>query len=155
MDHPTELNKHWALQENACCKFRDGLLQAFGIDVGKDNMTVHPQTFCNTCYSKMQQRICEEQSRPITSALKAQEWTPHTDGECGVRSLFASQQKGGRPRSEGKNREKPSRDTPQQMSTAIHHQAPPSWRVSQPLEPSQFLPPGSNISLAALHVNVW
>ena len=96
----------------------------------------------------MRQQIGEE--RPVHSALKVQEWTPHTDGECGVCSLFASQRKGGRPRSEGKNRGRPGIDSPQQTITEIHQRAPPSWRVSQPLSPSRFLPPGANISLADL-----
>lgn len=83
-------------------------------------------------------------------ALKVQQWTVHTDGECGICSLLASQQKGGPPRSEGKNRGRPSSDSPQQLISAIHRQAPPSWKVSQPLEQFRFLPPASNISLADL-----
>ena len=145
MDHQTQLNKHCRVcavlfktkqYKSPCSKYRDGLLQAFGVDVNKDCTTVHPPIFCNTCYAKMQ----TYKTRPTASALKVQQWTPHTDGECGICDVFTNQSKGGCPKRERKNRGRPSADSYQQLICTIHQQAPPNWKVSLPLNLSRFLP---------------
>ncbi len=156
--HLEQLERHCRLcakvfgkqQYKYCCSnFKALLLEAFKVDVAEDQPDTHPPSFCHTCYTKARQYTKGE--KHVLSALRIQEWSPHTEGsDCQVCALFVRQQRGGRPKKERKNRGRPGHSSNQILADNISQQAPPSWKASQQLAPSRFLPPASNVSLQDL-----
>ncbi len=53
-----------------------------------------------------------------------------------------------------KNRGRPDQNSSRVLAAKILQQAPPSWKVSQPLAPSRFLPPASSLSLEDLQCSI-
>ena len=162
--HEVQLNKHCRIcgrlfklkqYKYQCAKFSQDLMAAYNVNIENDSPMVHPSVFCNTCYTKMRQH--ENSSTPVHSSLDVMAWLPHTEGgDCHVCQHFTSQRKGGRPKSERKNRGRPtgSDGSNRALATAIQHRAPPSWKASQPLLLSRFLPPAASISLKDLQCPV-
>ena len=69
----------------SCHKFTPDLLSTFGVDTSKDSPTIHPDSFCNSCYPVLKRA---EKARlagvPYHHSTKPMEWTAHGDG-CLVR----------------------------------------------------------------------
>ncbi len=110
-------------------------------------MGAHPPSFCNTCYVKAKKYTVG--GKHVLSAVTVHQWSPHTATDCSACNLFANQLRGGRPKKGRKNRGRPDNSSSQILAD-ISERAPPSWRASQPLVLSRFLPPASSISLRDL-----
>ncbi len=121
-----------------CTKAHSLLLEAFGVVASKDEVGTHPSSFCNTCYAKAKKYTVG--GKHVLSAVTVHEWSPHTATDCSACDLFANQLRGGRPKKGRKNRGRLDNSSSQILAD-ISERAPPSWRASQPLVLSRFLPP--------------
>ena len=102
-------------------------MTVFGIDVLKDDQSIHPEDFCHKCRNIMYNSIKRaEESRQYTPRLvQFDGWVSHTDDECGVCSHIASVQRGG-----AKKKSKGGRPAEGGCQSVIRHImsiAPPSF----------------------------
>ena len=74
----------------ACLEHKKDLLETFSIDVVLDTPDIHPQKFCNSCYSAcMRQSTSASKGFPYQHAIDVFRWEPHQDHECMVCSTVA------------------------------------------------------------------
>ena len=156
--HEAELQRHCRVcakpfstneYQHPCSENKD-ILEVLGINIAQDTPEVHPTMFCHLCYSKAQR----SKKKWVNSSLEVHEWTKHPhskDAICETCEFFMRQKKGGRPTRASKNRGRPKHDSNRYIAEAIRSNAPPNWRVSEPLELSRFLPPAANVSLQDMH----
>ena len=90
-------------QRFSACKNHRKELLAFGIDIEKDSVDVHPEIICQAC----QQPIirCEASKRkqlPYRPLQKEFQWAEYSNDECITCSIFAEYAKGGRMASQSK-----------------------------------------------------
>ncbi len=156
--HQQQLSQHCRVCAHAikakaykypCNKYSKELGTAFGVKVGGDCPEVHPTCFCNTCYVKMRQ-YNSASGGCINSALVPYNWQEHSATDCLTCDMFNWHTKAGRPRKTRKNRGRPGKNSNKGVIESLHQSAPPTWKVSEPLSLSRFLPPAANVSLTDL-----
>ena len=96
--HQEFLEKHWRIcskllrrSKFGCQKYSKALLH-FGVDVVSDDISIHPEYFCNTCRLTVKRM---NNSAGKTTTRVPTEWLPHNDVFCNVCDV---QSKGGRPK---------------------------------------------------------
>ena len=77
-----------------CLNHKDRILQLYKIDVGTDDVSVHPTNFCVRCHLAMH-RFTKRQGASVLVPL-CREWMPHSEN-CNICSSCQQQKKGGRP----------------------------------------------------------
>ncbi len=124
------------------------LLEAFGVDSSKTRRELILP--CSATLATRRQRSSYTVGgKHVLSAVTVHQWSPHTATDCSACNLFANQLRGGRPKKGCKNWGRLDNSSSQILAD-ISERAPPSWRASQPLVLSRFLPPASSISLRDL-----
>ena len=103
------------------------LMTVFGIDVLKDDQSIHPENFCHKCRNITYNTINRaEEGRQYTPRLvRFDGWVSHTNDECSVCSHIASVQRGG-----AKKKSKGGRPAEGGCQSVIRHImsiAPPSF----------------------------
>ncbi|XP_062518565.1 V(D)J recombination-activating protein 1-like [Corticium candelabrum] len=85
-----------------CLNHKDRILQLYKIDVGTDDVSVHPTNFCVCCHLAMH-RFTKRQGASVLVPL-CREWMPHSEN-CNTCSSCQQQKKGERlPKTVKKNR---------------------------------------------------
>ena len=77
------------------------LLLKLGVNVMADQPDVHPTHFCHSCRTKASHHL-----ETTTSSITPFDWKPH-NSNCTACIFFQKQKKGGRPKKQRKNRERP------------------------------------------------
>lgn len=65
-----------------CALHSEKLLNVFGVDVTKDDTTIHPLQFCNGCYAVAKQATARGPTYRHTVVVY--NWTPHTEEGCEI-----------------------------------------------------------------------
>ena len=144
-------------QPYECKTYSTQLHEAFGIPIGDDNASIHPPSFCTSCFAIM--RHHEKRLRSgchYYCTLTPIQWLPHTDDHCATCSAHDTQAKGGQPSKKGKHRGRPPKSgvAPSTGSSALIHQVRLKMASSihprdvPKLLPSQFLPPPPPVQLS-------
>lgn len=140
-----------------CKAFSMQLQEAFGIEIDEDDGSIHPPSFCTSCFASM--RHHEERMKTNShyySTLTPIQWLAHAEGNCATCSTHDSQFKGGRPSKKDKHRGRPPKSgmgLPLGSSALTHEVRLKMPRSNRPLDipkllPSQFLPPPPPLQLA-------
>ncbi len=59
------------------------VLLLVGLDVSKDDSTIHPLHFCNPCRAMLKRaEKAQKAGVPYINSTKLMEWTPHVDSSC-------------------------------------------------------------------------
>ncbi len=93
-------------------------------------------------------------SRCIQSALVPYKWQKHSATDCPTCDMFNWHSKGGRPKHLQKNRGCPGKHSNKATIDQLYQSAPPTWKASEPLTLSLFLPTFANVSLTDLQCTV-
>ena len=73
-----------------CLDHKEDLLATFGGDVCVDTPDVHPQNFCNSCYSACKRRSrAASKSVPYHHSIDIFCWEEHKESACMVSSTVA------------------------------------------------------------------
>ena len=110
--------------------------------MGNDDNNIHPLYDCHTCHNtaKRLQRAGTE------SSICAHVWSAHIDNsKCQVCNIRLHT--GGRPQKETKKYGRPNKASSKGIANGIVRKAPKSWKASQPLSLSRFLPSATTLSL--------
>ena len=95
-----------------CIHYTEPLEVAFGVQINNNQMDVHHQSFCISCFVSMNLHVDRLKAKlPYFSTLSARQWSPHVDDNCGTCTLHNMQAKGGRPR-KGKRLGRPPQTGP-------------------------------------------
>ena len=123
------------------CSNSDALLKPFGINVDKDECEIHPSHYCRNCHS-IAKRL-EKVGGVAESALQAHIWSPHTDNQCEVCWMSSSLHSSGRKKKGTKKRGRPKGESGKAVANVLQKSAAESWKATQPLSLSRFLPPST------------
>ena len=119
------------------CSSSGSLLECFGVNVASDKCNIHPSHYCHNCHN-IAKRL---QKAGAESTLRTHSRSVHDDVQCEVCNMCSPLHTGGRQKKENKKRGKPSMESNKAIANAIIQNAPKSWKATQPLSLSHFLPP--------------
>ena len=104
------------------CEQNKDILMTSGVDVSKDQLNIHPTTFCGSCRTKAKRY---HDAKQVNCTLNIYKWTEHTDSSCSVCMMFRSQQSMGRPTTSNKIG-RPCAGSSQSVANNILRKSPPS-----------------------------
>ena len=125
------------------CSSSGSPLECFGVNVASDKCNIHLSHYCHNCHNTAKRL----QKAGAESTLQAHSWCVHDDVQCVVCNMCSPLHTVGRQKKEKKKRGRPSTESNKGIANAIIQNAPKSWKATQPLSLSRFLPPATNLSL--------
>ena len=119
------------------CNSSGTLLERLGVKISDDESTVLPPFYCHNCHSTAKRL---EKDSGAESGIVAHIWSTHSAG-CEVCTMSSPLHLGRRKKKEPDKRGRPSTDSMKGIANGINKNAPKSWKVTEALSLSRFLPP--------------
>lgn len=99
--HLVQLSKHCRVCGKKLCKAKskatvypckdhpNSLLKCFGVDISRDEPTIHPPKFCNPCFA-VTKRFAKATADGVhySHSVQCMEWSSHTEDTCMVRKFY-------------------------------------------------------------------
>ena len=84
------------------------LLSILGVDTSNDEIDIHPQCFCNSCYLTSRRMYSKTgEGSKSTTTIQPYTWMEHNEDGCEVCDLMTSKAQGGRPKKSSSGRGRP------------------------------------------------
>ena len=126
------------------CSNSGTLLERLGVQISKDESTIHPPFYCHNCHNTAKRL---ERDSGAESGIVVHSWSAHSAG-CEVCTMSSPLHLGRRKRKAAVKKGRPSTDSRKGVANAINRNAPETWKMTESLSLARFLPPSSNLQLS-------